>query len=68
VGIVADGAALKVWIDGARILLVTNANFREGSIAFYTWYNWGSYFGNVVVTDLDTDAVLLSANFMMGPH
>jgi hypothetical protein len=66
VGIVADGAVLEVWIEGMRVFSVTDTSFSEGSIALYTWNNWGSYFDDVVVTDLDTDAVLLSADFTDG--
>jgi hypothetical protein len=63
VGIVADGAMLDVWIEGMPIFSVTDTSFREGSIALYTWNNWGSYFDDIVVTDLDTHAVLLSTDF-----
>jgi hypothetical protein len=66
VAIVADGTTLEVWIDGARIFSVTDASFREGSMALYTWGNQGGYLDDVVVTDLDTDAVLFSADFNDG--
>jgi hypothetical protein len=66
IGIVADGPALEVWIDGGRIFSVSDTTFGEGSIAFYSWYNWGSYFDDVIVTDLDTAAVLFSADFTDG--
>jgi hypothetical protein len=66
VEIIADGTTLQVWIDGARIFSVTDASFQEGSMALYTWGNQGGYFDDVVVTDLDTDAVLFSADFNDG--
>jgi hypothetical protein len=66
VGIVADGAALEVWIDGMKIFSVTDSSFAEGSIALYTWYNSGSHFDDIVVTNLDTQATLLSTNLSGG--
>jgi Malectin domain/Bacterial TSP3 repeat len=65
VKIVADGATLEVWIDGERIFSVADASFHEGSIALYTWWNWGD-FDDIVVTDLDTGAVVLAADFTNG--
>ena len=61
-GIIADGAALEWKVDGVRICSVTETSCREGSIAHYTWDNWGIYVDDIVVADLDTNVVCLSAD------
>ena len=58
-GIIADGAALEWKIDGVRICSVTETSCREGSIAHYTWDDWGIYVDDIVVADLDRNVVCL---------
>jgi F5/8 type C domain/Bacterial TSP3 repeat len=66
VKIVAKRTTLEVWIDGARIFSVADTSFAGGAIALYTWADQGGYFDDVVVTDLNTNTVLLSDNFNDG--
>ncbi len=67
-GIAAQGSSIKISIDGKTIFSVTDASFTEGSIALYSFYNGGSFFDDILVSDLATGAVLLSADFNDGSH
>ena len=60
--IIAQGASLRVFIDGAQIFSVADATFAEGTVGLYSSSNQAS-FDNIVVQDLATSAVLLSGAF-----
>jgi Domain of Unknown Function (DUF1080) len=62
VQITAQGAALRVFIDGAQIFSVADSTFAEGTVGLYSSNNQAS-FDNIVVQDLATSAVLLSEDF-----
>ncbi len=54
--IVAQGDLLEVWIDGYLIFQVSDATHLRGSIAFYSWFNTGSYFDDLAAEDLSGGA------------
>ena len=60
--IIAQGATLRVFIDGAQIFSVADSTFAEGTVGLYSSSNQAS-FDNIVVQDLNTGAVLLSDDF-----
>jgi hypothetical protein len=60
--IIAQGATLKVFIDGSQIFTVADSTFAEGTVGLYSSSNQAS-FDNIVVQDLATSAVLLSEDF-----
>ena len=66
VEIVAQGANLEIWIDGARILSVTDASLASGTIGLYTRDNQKSYFDDVLVEELGTGTLLLADDFDAG--
>jgi hypothetical protein len=66
VEIVAQGANLEVWIDGARILSVSDASLASGTIGLYTRDNQKSYFDDVLVEELGTGTLLLADDFDAG--
>ena len=63
--IVAQGATLRVFIDGAQIFSVADSTFAKGTIGLYSSTNQAS-FDNIVVQDLATGGVLLSDDFNDG--
>ena len=63
VQVVTQGSFLKVLINGKIIFSVIDTAFSEGGVALYSYYNAGSYFDDVMVTDLATGTVLLSDDF-----
>jgi Fibronectin type III domain/Bacterial TSP3 repeat/Domain of Unknown Function (DUF1080) len=63
VDIVADGVTLQVAIEGTLIFSVVDSDLQGGSIGLYTWLSEASSFDDVVVQDLDTEAVLLWDDF-----
>jgi hypothetical protein len=63
---IAQGSSLKVLIDGKTIFSVTDTAITSGTIAPYSHYNAGSYFDDILVKDLSTGSILLSANFNDG--
>ena len=60
--IIAQGATLRAFIDGAQIFSVVDSSFAEGTVGLYVSNNQAS-FDNIVVQDLTTSAVLLSEDF-----
>lgn len=66
--IVAQGSSLKVSIDGRPVFSVVDSSIPEGTVALYSYANQGSAFDDIVVDDLNTGRVLLSANFNDGVH
>jgi hypothetical protein len=66
--IVAQGSALKVFIDGKTIFSVTDASFSDGTIGLYSYYNVGTWFDDVVVEELPSGKVVLSDNFNDHDH
>jgi len=46
--IVAEGSALRVFINGVQKLAATNTGFTNGTIACYSWNNAGAYFDDIV--------------------
>lgn len=63
VDIVADGVTLQVSIEGTLIFSVVDSDIQAGSIGLYTWFSEASSFDDLVVQDLDTEAVLLWDDF-----
>jgi 3-keto-disaccharide hydrolase len=63
--ILAQGATLRVFIDGAQIFSVADSTFSEGTIGLYSSSNQAS-FDNIVAQDLNTGVVLLSQDFNDG--
>jgi hypothetical protein len=61
--IVAQGSTMTVNIDGKPIFATTDTSFATGSIAFYSSYNQGAKFDNLLVEDLINKTVLLSTGF-----
>ena len=61
--IIAQGTTLNVNVDGKPVFSTTDASFASGSIAFYSSYNQGSKFDNLLVEDLVSKTVLLSNGF-----
>ena len=66
--IVAQGTALKISIDGKTIFSVVDSSFAHGSFGLYSYYNEGSYFDDIVVTDLVSGNAHVSADFNDGRH
>lgn len=66
VDIVAQDSRLQVVIDGAVVFSVSDATFASGSIGLYSNNNAGSSFDAVTVTDLNSGATLLAADFNDG--
>ena len=64
--VVAAGAELQVWIDGALLFEVTDSSHATGTIALYSWGMQGGYFDDLQVHAGGTPpqpAPLLSADF-----
>jgi hypothetical protein len=53
VEIVAQGGLLEVWVDGARIVQVSDTSHAQGTIAFYTWQNNAAFFDNLQVNAIE---------------
>lgn len=64
--IIADGTTLEVWIDQGLIFSAIDSDIAEGTIAFYSWGNAGSYFDDVQVDGLATGDMLLLKGFNNG--
>jgi hypothetical protein len=63
VDIVADGFALQVSIEDTPIFSVVDSDLQEGSIGLYAWFSEASWFDDIFVQNLDTEAVLLWDDF-----
>jgi len=50
--IVVQGSSITVSIDGTEILSATDTSLSSGTIGLYSFAHGGSYFDNVVVTEL----------------
>lgn len=50
--VLAQGASLEVYIDGAPVFSVTDNTFSSGAIALYSWADAGACFDDVRVDDL----------------
>jgi hypothetical protein len=66
--IVAQASSLKVLVDGRPVFSVNDSALPEGTIALYSYANQGSVFDDIVVDDLNTGNILLSANFNDAMH
>jgi hypothetical protein len=50
--IIARGSLIQVFIDGERLMELTDGTFTQGTIALYSYANAGSYFDNILVKKL----------------
>jgi len=66
VEIIAQGASLKVNVDGKSVFAVTDKSFKSGAIGLYSSYNQGSFFEDVLVSDLVSKTTLLWDDFNDG--
>jgi len=66
VKIVAQGTQFQVLIDGQQVFSVTDSAQPKGTIALYSRWNVGAVFDNILVEDLQNNAILLWDNFNDG--
>jgi hypothetical protein len=59
------GPVLEIWIDGNRVFSVRDTSLSSGTIGLYSWFNQGSIFDDILVTD-PVGTVLLSDDFNVG--
>jgi hypothetical protein len=64
--IIAQGATLKVLVDGQTVFSVSDSALQVGTVALYAESNWGAMFDNVMVEDLRTSNILLWDDFNDG--
>jgi hypothetical protein len=64
--IIAQGATLKVLVDGQTVFSVSDSALEGGTVALYAESNWGAMFDNVMVEDLRTSNILLWDDFNDG--
>jgi hypothetical protein len=66
VDIVADGPTLEVSIQGTRLMAAVDADLSAGGIGLYTWWTAEGAFADVIVRDIETQAVLAQDDFTDG--
>lgn len=63
----ANGSQITAFLDGRELISLSDPTLSEGQVALYTSSSPNAAFDNVVVTDLQTGAVLLQDDFRSSP-